>query len=169
MQAAKDGERPARSSMIGRRYLDPGDRLAGWHRPPLRVTVVARWGPGGGPHNVLVQREDGTRHVVPFVRRLRVDPCPWWVGDRVVWPHREGSGRRRRDVRPAGTVTAVNLPHLPAGVEVTFDEPVNGSLRRYATHSELRAHRGPRFAPVPVTANQFRDADVPPTSPAAAR
>jgi hypothetical protein len=130
--------------MIGRRYLDPGDRLAGRHQPPLRVTVLARWGPGRGPRNVLIQRENGTRDVVPFARRLRVDPCPWWVGDRVVWPHREGSGRRRRDVQSAGTVTAVDLPNLPAGVEVTFDEPVNGARRCYATYDELRVHSGLR-------------------------
>jgi hypothetical protein len=127
--------------MLGRRYLDPGDRLAGRHRPPVRVTVLTRWGPGGGPRNVLVQRADGTREVVPFVRRLRVDPCPWWVGDRVLWPHLEGSARRRREVRSAGTVTAIDLPGLPPGVEVTFDDPVHGSRRCYATYHELRTLR----------------------------
>ena len=57
--------------MIGRRYLDPGSTLSGRHDPPLPVVVLTKWGPGGGPRNVLVQREDGTRVVVPFPRRLR--------------------------------------------------------------------------------------------------
>jgi hypothetical protein len=35
-----------------------------------RVVVVTRWGPGGGPRNVLVEREDGSRVVRPF-RGLR--------------------------------------------------------------------------------------------------
>lgn len=46
--------------MIGRVYLERG----------RRVVVVARWGAGGGPRNVLVEREDGTRVVRPF-RGLR--------------------------------------------------------------------------------------------------
>jgi hypothetical protein len=56
--------------VIGRRYLDPGDRF-GRHEPPVPVTVLVRWGPGGGPRNVLIEREDGTQDVVPFPRRLR--------------------------------------------------------------------------------------------------
>ena len=35
--------------MVGRAYLDPGDRLSGRRDPPVRVVVLARWGPGGGP------------------------------------------------------------------------------------------------------------------------
>lgn len=50
-------------TIIGRRYLLKG-------RP---VTVLKRWGPGGGPRNVLIEREDGTRDVRPF-RGLR--RCP---------------------------------------------------------------------------------------------
>lgn len=57
--------------MIGRVYLDPGDRLSGRLDPPERVTVRARWGRGGGPRNVLVERADGRLAVVPFPRRLR--------------------------------------------------------------------------------------------------
>lgn len=57
--------------MIGRRYLDPGDRMSGRKDPPEIVTVLARWGAGGGPRNVLVLRPDGTRAVIPFPRRLR--------------------------------------------------------------------------------------------------
>lgn len=57
--------------MIGRRYLDAGDRMSGRKDPPETVTVLARWGPGGGPRNVLVRRPDGTRQVIPFPRRLR--------------------------------------------------------------------------------------------------
>ncbi|HYK66811.1 MAG TPA: hypothetical protein VEV45_02610 [Streptosporangiaceae bacterium] len=48
------------SSMIGRIYLERG-------RP---VTVVARWGRGGGPRNVLIRRADGRLVVRPF-RGLR--------------------------------------------------------------------------------------------------
>ena len=57
--------------VIGRRYLDPGDRLAGRLDPPMPVVVLVGWGPGGGPRNVLIERPDGTRVVVPFPRRLR--------------------------------------------------------------------------------------------------
>jgi acetyl esterase len=34
------------------------------------VTILARWGKGGGPRNVAVERSDGTRAVRPF-RGLR--------------------------------------------------------------------------------------------------
>ncbi len=46
--------------MIGRQYLERG-------KP---VTVLTRWGPGGGPRNVLISRADGTLTVRPF-RGLR--------------------------------------------------------------------------------------------------
>jgi acetyl esterase len=46
--------------MVGRTYLERG-------RP---VVVVTRWGPGGGPRNVAVRREDGSTVVRPF-RGLR--------------------------------------------------------------------------------------------------
>jgi hypothetical protein len=46
--------------MVGRTYLERG-------RP---VVVLVRWGPGGGPRNVLIRREDGTLVVRPF-RGLR--------------------------------------------------------------------------------------------------
>lgn len=59
------------TGMIGRRYLDPGDRLSGRKDPPEVVTVLTRWGPGGGPRNVLIRRPDGVRTVIPFPRRLR--------------------------------------------------------------------------------------------------
>ena len=59
------------SSIVGRRYLDPGDRLSGKHTPPQPVTVLVGWGPGGGPRNVLVRRADGSQAVIPFPRRLR--------------------------------------------------------------------------------------------------
>ncbi len=61
---------PRRSPMIGRSYLDPGDRY-GRYDPPEEVTVVVAWGPGGGPRNVAVRRPDGSVQVVPFSRRLR--------------------------------------------------------------------------------------------------
>lgn len=127
--------------MIGRRYLDPGDRLAGRHDPPLRVTVLTRWGLGGGPRNVLIERADGTRDVVPFPRRLRLDPCPWSVGDRVVWPHREGHGRARRTVLSPGTVIALDDVPGTRGVRVRFDEPLreyDDLDECYATYAELQ-------------------------------
>jgi hypothetical protein len=46
--------------VIGKTYLERG-------KP---VVILARWGKGGGPRNVLIQREDGTRVVRPF-RGLR--------------------------------------------------------------------------------------------------
>jgi hypothetical protein len=49
--------------MIGRTYLEKG-------RP---VVVLIRWGPGGGPRNVLIRRADGTTVVRPF-RGLRKPP-----------------------------------------------------------------------------------------------
>lgn len=65
------GSRRREDGMIGRQYLDPGDRLSGRHDPPLLVTVLKQWGSGGGPRNVLIERADGSRDVVPFPRRLR--------------------------------------------------------------------------------------------------
>jgi acetyl esterase len=46
--------------MVGRTYLERGEP----------VVVLARWGPGGGPRNVLIRRQDGTVTVRPF-RGLR--------------------------------------------------------------------------------------------------
>lgn len=68
--------------MIGRRYLDPGDRLAGRFDPPRECVVLVGWGPGGRPRNVLVRYPDtGALAVVPFPRRMRKiragnDPSP---------------------------------------------------------------------------------------------
>lgn len=50
----------AARTVAGRTYVERG-------RP---VVVLVAWGPGGGPRNVLVQREDGERVVRPF-RGLR--------------------------------------------------------------------------------------------------
>jgi hypothetical protein len=50
--------------MVGRTYLERG-------RP---VVLVHRWGPGGGPRNVLVRRADGTLVVRSF-RGLRRAPA----------------------------------------------------------------------------------------------
>lgn len=46
--------------MIGRTYLERG----------CPVVVLARWGEGGGPRNVLIERADGELVVRPF-RGLR--------------------------------------------------------------------------------------------------
>ncbi|MCP2336984.1 hypothetical protein [Actinomadura rupiterrae] len=47
-------------TMIGRTYLERGHP----------VVVLARWGTGGGPRNVLIRRADGTLTIRPF-RGLR--------------------------------------------------------------------------------------------------
>lgn len=61
-----------RSPMIGRAYLDPGDRLAGRYDPPRPCTVLVRWRPGARPRNVAVRYlDDGSTAVIPFTRRLR--------------------------------------------------------------------------------------------------
>ncbi|MDF5755807.1 hypothetical protein [Spongiactinospora sp. TRM90649] len=64
--------------MIGRTYLDPGDRLAGQYTPPRQCVVLVKWAPGGrGPRNVLVRYlDDDSRAVIPFSRRLRRAPQP---------------------------------------------------------------------------------------------
>lgn len=66
------GERVS-TGMVGRAYLDPGDRLSGHRDPAEVVTVLQRWGPGGGPRNVLVERRDGTRQARAEAER---DPRP---------------------------------------------------------------------------------------------
>ena len=48
--------------MVGRTYLERGHP----------VVVLVGWGPGGGPRNVMIRREDGTVVVRPF-RGLRRD------------------------------------------------------------------------------------------------
>jgi acetyl esterase len=53
--------------VIGRTYLERG----------VPVLILARWGPGGGPRNVLIRRADGQTVVRPF-RGLRRP------GDRIV-------------------------------------------------------------------------------------
>lgn len=51
--------------IVGRTYLERG-------RP---VVVLVQWGPGGGPRNVRIRRQDGTTVVRPF-RGLRRPPAP---------------------------------------------------------------------------------------------
>ena len=54
--------------MIGATYVERG----------AAVVVLARWGPGGGPRNVLIERADGSRVVRPFrgLRRPRASTPP---------------------------------------------------------------------------------------------
>lgn len=59
-------------SQAQRVYVDPGSRMSGRYDPPRRCKVLAWWGPGGGPRNVLVTYlDDGSHAVIPFPRRLR--------------------------------------------------------------------------------------------------
>jgi hypothetical protein len=53
----------AGSQMIGRTYLERG-------KP---VVCLVRWGPGGGPRNVLIRRGDGSLVVRPFRGLRRAD------------------------------------------------------------------------------------------------
>jgi hypothetical protein len=66
--------------VTGRVYLERG-------RP---VTVLIRWGAGGGPRNVLIRREDGQLAVRPF-RGLRKPAQPAAVPS----PGRPGHRRRQ--------------------------------------------------------------------------
>ena len=56
--------------MVDRTYLERGSP----------VVVVVRWGAGGGPRNVLLQRADGSRVVRPFVQRAAKDGLSACVG-----------------------------------------------------------------------------------------
>ena len=47
--------------IVGKTYLEKG----------APVVVLVKWGKGGGPRNVLIQRQDGMKVVRPF-RGLRV-------------------------------------------------------------------------------------------------
>lgn len=42
------------------------------------MRILVQWGPGGGPRNVLIEREDGSTVVRPFrgLRRLPAPPVP---------------------------------------------------------------------------------------------
>lgn len=50
-------------SIVGRTYLERG-------KP---VVVLIQWGPGGGPRNVLIERDDGSKVVRPFRGLRKVD------------------------------------------------------------------------------------------------
>lgn len=58
--AAAGSPRAGKGNLAGRLYLERG-------KP---VTVLTSWGPGGGPRNVEIERDDGSRVVRPF-RGLR--------------------------------------------------------------------------------------------------
>jgi acetyl esterase len=64
--------------VIGAVYLERGQP----------VTVVAGWGPGGGPRNVLVRRADGGLVVRPFrgLRRAAGQPRRQRAGEIVAPP-----------------------------------------------------------------------------------
>ena len=58
---------------------------------------------------------------------------PWQIGDRVTYRYR----RNGVEHYVHGTVTALDLPGLPPGVQVTFDAPDRGVTTCYATRREL--------------------------------
>jgi hypothetical protein len=60
---ARTGSARRRGGIAGRNHLEHG-----WP-----VIVLIQWGPGGGPRNVLIRRQDGTEVVRPF-RGLRRAP-----------------------------------------------------------------------------------------------
>ena len=83
--------------MVGETYLERGNP----------VVVLARWGKGGGPRNVLIQREDGTRVIRPF-RGLR--KADWNVTDDYASPRTadrswRGSDRLRQSSPFAGVLS----------------------------------------------------------------
>lgn len=53
-------------AIVGRTYLERG-------KP---VVILIQWGPGGGPRNVAIRREDGTVVVRPFHGLRKVPPEP---------------------------------------------------------------------------------------------
>jgi acetyl esterase len=55
----------AAGNLAGRIYLERG----------APVLVLASWGPGGGPRNVLIERANGDRVVRPFRGLRRRPPC----------------------------------------------------------------------------------------------
>lgn len=63
MTHTEQDRKPAGSQMIGRTYLERGNP----------VTCLVRWGPGGGPRNVLIRRADGSLVVRPFRGLRRAD------------------------------------------------------------------------------------------------
>jgi hypothetical protein len=69
--------------------------------PGRRYRVLARWGPGGGPRNVLIEYADGRQAVIPF-------PA--------------GCHRLSSVIRPGLTGTATRQP-IPPCQEVFGDQP----------------------------------------------
>ncbi|MEZ5101206.1 MAG: hypothetical protein R3C15_15670 [Thermoleophilia bacterium] len=74
--------------MIGRVYLERGEP----------VIVAIRWGPGGGPRNVLIHRMDGSFVVRPF-RGLRRADLPARADSRTTGPPGRHGG-----LEPVGTL-----------------------------------------------------------------
>lgn len=64
----------------------------------------------------------------------------WQVGDRVAWRYRAGPHQRGRHRRAVGKVVALDIVSNTTGVQVMFDEPLegyDGLAECYATHAEL--------------------------------
>ena len=83
-----------RQQMVGETYLERGNP----------VVVLARWGKGGGPRNVLIQREDGTRVIRPF-RGLR--KADWNVTDDYASPRTADRGEEATRLRRSRPLAGV--------------------------------------------------------------
>jgi hypothetical protein len=83
-------------SIVGRTYLERGDP----------VVVLIQWGRGGGPRNVLIERQNGTKVVRPFrgLRKPRSPAASLTLDGDPVAPYVHGMpilGRKSDDERSA--------------------------------------------------------------------
>lgn len=131
--------------MIGRVYLDPGDRLTGPIDPPMPVTILKCWRTGnyaypeppaappgvtilmpprvGGPRNVLVRRTDGELAVIPFYRRLRIPREPVDLSRFPMHVHRSCNWPGCPNLMDAVSVLAGD-PGYPEGEGPWFNGPL---------------------------------------------
>jgi hypothetical protein len=87
--------------MIGKIYFERG----------MLVTVLARWGKGGGPRNVLISRHDGTKVVRPF-RGLRRSGSRYNEATYGMSGHRDADVGERKSAIPAPVAPATRVPNL---------------------------------------------------------
>ena len=128
--------RPSGSGLVGRVYLERGQP----------VTVLARWGDGGGPRNVLILRDDGSRVVRPFrgLRRPRsVEASP--VSSRAANSHTGTNGRQRQPERfRRSLVAGVWRGHGRSDIASEEHEASGGEQPDRPTEKAEPDHRGER-------------------------